>query len=136
MYKTCNKNAAISIGVDLVRNTFPYDVNGFGITAGLWDAGAPRTTHQEFGGRVTILDGAAFHDHSMHVGGTIGAAGVITNTQGMAPSVYIDAYEWNNDASEMASRAMSYPNEPDKIQVSSHSYDFICGWENSYSPPR
>jgi len=55
---------------------------------------------------------------------------------GMAPSVLIDSYEWNDDVSEMTSRAMSYPNEPNKIQVSNHSYGYVCGWEHSFSPPR
>ena len=135
-YKTCNVNAAISIAADLIRNTPPYDVNGAGLTVGIWDGGAVRSTHQEFIGRVAVMDGAGSMSHSTHVGGTIGAAGVVLNAQGMAPSVLIDSYEWNNDVSEMTSRAMSYPNEPDKIQVSNHSYGYICGWENSFSPPR
>ena len=135
-YKTCNVNAAISIAADLIRNTQPYYLNGEGLTVGVWDAGAVRPTHQEFGGRVTVMDGAANHDHSTHVGGTIAAAGVVANALGMAPSVLIDSYEWTSDVSETTSRAMSYPNEPGKIQVSNHSYGYICGWENSSSPPR
>ena len=136
IYRTCNVNAAISVASNLVRNTYPYDVNGLGLTVGIWDAGSVRSTHQEFVGRVTIKDGAANHDHSTHVGGTIGAAGVVASALGMAPRIHIDSYEWNNDLSEMTSRAMSYPNEPDKIQVSSHSYGYSCGWEYGYSPPR
>ncbi|MHC4719435.1 MAG: S8 family serine peptidase, partial [Planctomycetota bacterium] len=134
VYKTCNVNAAISVGADLIRNTPPYDVNGADLIVGIWDGGAPRATHQELAGRVTILDGAAYHDHSTHVAGTIGAAGVVVNALGMAPSVLLDCYEWTSDVAEMTSRAMSYPNEPDKIQVSNHSYAYACGWETgSYS---
>jgi len=136
VYKTCNVNAAISIGANLIRNTLPYNVNGAGLIVGIWDGGAVRTTHQEFGGRVVVMDGAGIEDHSTHVGGTIGAAGVVANALGMAPSVLIDSYEWTSDVSEMTSRAMSYPHEPDKIQVSNHSYSYICGWEHSFSPPR
>ena len=121
VYKTCNVNAAISIGVDLIRNTEPYNLNGAGLTVGIWDAGAARPTHQEFGGRVTVMDGAVNHNHSTHVAGTIGAAGVVANAMGMAPSALLDSYEWNDDVSEMTSRAMSYPNEPGKIQFSNHS---------------
>ncbi|GAG14734.1 unnamed protein product, partial [marine sediment metagenome] len=58
-----------------------------------------------------------------------GAAGIVASALGMAPSVLIDSYEWTSDVSEMTSRAMSYPNEPDKIQVSNHSYGRGCGWE-------
>ena len=136
IYKTCNVNAAISIGADLIRNTAPYDVNGAGLTVGIWDGGAVRPTHQEFGGRVTLMNSASNDSHSTHVGGTIGAAGIDPNAQGMAPSVLIDSYEWNDDISEMTSRAMSYPNEPNKIQLSNHSYGNVCGWENAFSPPR
>lgn len=129
VYKTCNVNAAISIGADLVRNTPPYDVNGEGLTVGIWDGGAARATHQELVGRVTIMDGAGYVSHSTHVAGTVAAAGVDPNAQGMAPSALINSYEWNNDVSEMTSRAMSYPNEPGKIQLSNHSYGYICGWD-------
>ena len=60
-----------------------------------WDGGSVLTTHQEFGGRVANLDGVASHYHSTHVGGTIGAAGVVTNAKGMAPAVCIDSYDWD-----------------------------------------
>ena len=136
VYKTCNVNAAISVATNLVRNTAPYNVNGIGLTVGIWDGGAVRTTHQEFGGRVSVKDGAANADHSTHVGGTIGAAGVVAAALGMAPSVSIDSYEWTDDLSEMTSRAMSYAGEPGTIQISNHSYGYICGWEYYYSPPR
>lgn len=136
VYKTCNVNAAISIGANLIRNTLPYNVNGAGLIVGIWDGGAVRTTHQEFGGRVVVMDGASNSNHTTHVGGIIGAAGVVANALGMAPSVFIDSYEWTSDVSEMTSRAMSYPNEPDKIQVSNHSYGYTCGWEHGFSPPR
>jgi len=135
-YTTCNSNAAISIGVDSIRNTFPYDVNGAALTAGVWDAGAARASHQELTGRVTVRDGAANHNHSTHVSGTIGAAGIVLSAEGMAPAVMLDSYEWTNDVSEMTSRAMSYPGEADTIQVSNHSYGYVCGWELSFSPSR
>jgi hypothetical protein len=135
-YKTCNSNAAISIGADLIRNTPPYNLNGAGLTAGLWDGGAVRDTHQEFDARVNIIDSVSYADHSTHVAGTIAAAGIVTSALGMAPNALIDSYEWNSDASEMASRAMTYPHEPGTIQISNHSYGFIIGWEHGFSPPR
>jgi len=135
-YKTCNINAAVSIGADLIRNTSPYDLNGAGLTAGVWDGGAVRDTHQEFDSRVNIIDSVSYADHSTHVAGTIAAAGIVASALGMAPNALIDSYEWNSDAAEMASRAMTYPHEPGTIQISNHSYGFIIGWENSFSPPR
>lgn len=128
VYVTTNVNAAISTAADLVRNAAPYNLNGAGLTIGLWDGGAARSTHQELTGRVTIKDGAAADDHATHVAGTIGASGVNASALGMAPSVHIDSYEWTNDAGEMASRAMSFSGEPNTIQLSNHSYSYIAGW--------
>jgi len=126
---TNNVNAAISTGANLVRNTAPFDVNGSGLTVGIWDGGAVLATHQEFGGRVTVMDGASPLYHATHVGGTIGAAGLDPLALGMAPCVSIDSYEWTSDASEMANRAASYPQEAGEIYLSNHSYGTVTGWD-------
>lgn len=129
-YSTDNVNAAISTAANLVRNTAPYNLNGSGLIAGVWDGGGVRNTHQEFpGGRVTILDGAGFADHSTHVGGTIGAAGTQAAALGMAPSVRIDSYEWTSDTAEMAARGMVTPAQTNNLPVSNHSYGPITGWD-------
>ena len=125
---THNANAAISTAADLVRDTAPFNVDGAGHTAGVWDGGAVLSTHQEFGGRVNVMDGASSHYHATHVGGTVGAAGVVAAAEGMAPSVTIDSYDWTDDSSEMAARAASMPGEAGKIHVSNHSYGHACGW--------
>jgi subtilisin family serine protease len=135
-FKTCNQNSAISIGVDLIRNTAPYYLNGQGVTVGIWDGGAVSPTHQELNGRVTLMETMSNSDHSTHVGGTIAAAGIVWAAMGMAPSGLIDSYDWNNNISEMANAGMSYPNEPGTIQLSNHSYTFIAGWEDSFNPPQ
>lgn len=131
-YITYNVNAAISTAADLVRNTPPYNANGSNLTVGVWDAGAVLSNHQEFGGRVTVKDGATPNYHTTHVGGTIGAAGVVSSARGMAPSVMIDSYEWNSDTSEMSSRAASAPNQPGRIYLSNHSYGANSGWDGIY----
>jgi uncharacterized repeat protein (TIGR02543 family) len=131
IYHTMNVNAAVSTAANLVRNTVPYSVNGAGRTVGVWDGGSIRTTHQELTGRVTSMDGAAVIDHATHVGGTIGAAGVVASALGMAPSVQIASYDWNSDASEMTSRAMATAGEAGKIQLSNHSYGYLTGWDTS-----
>lgn len=135
-YKTCNVNSAISIGADLIRNTAPYNLDGTGLTVGLWDGGGALVSHQEFDGRVAVLDSALNSNHTTHVCGTIAAAGVDPNALGMAPGVWVDSYEWTADLAEMTSRAMSYPDEPNTIQMSNHSYSYICGWEHSFATPR
>lgn len=127
--RTENVNAAISTAANLVRNTAPYNVNGAGHTAGEWDGGAPRTTHQELTGRITVKDGAATADHASHVAGTIIAAGVDAAALGMAPGGRIDAYEWTSDTSEMLSRGMTTSGESNKLTLSNHSYGYVSGWE-------
>ncbi len=126
-YTTQNENAAISTTADLVRSA-PYNSDGTGLTVGVWDAGSVLSTHQEFGSRVVVKDGAVSNYHSTHVGGTIGASGVVAAAKGMAPNVNIDSYDWNDDAAEMAAAAMSVAGEAGKIQVSNHSYGITSGW--------
>lgn len=125
---TNNVNAAISTGADQIRNTAPYNLNGAGLTVGIWDGGYVRTTHQEFGGRVTAIDLSTLSNHATHVAGTIGAAGVSVNAMGMAPSIAIDSYDWDSDLAEMTSRAASLPLEAGKLPMSNHSYSIVCGW--------
>lgn len=127
-YITTNVNAAISTAANLVRNTSPFNVDGTGIVVGIWDAGSVLSTHQEFGGRVTVKDGASSHYHATHVGGTIGASGVDANALGMAPASAIDSYDWNSDFSEASGRAMVTPGQAGTIQISNHSYGIVAGW--------
>ncbi|MCI0499322.1 MAG: S8 family serine peptidase [Planctomycetales bacterium] len=128
VYTTTNANSAISIAADTVRNDPYYGMAGNGITAGIWDAGVARLTHQELAGRVISKDGAAVHWHSTMVAGTLAATGIDPNATGMAPLVNVDGYEWNSDTIEMAAAAMSSPGQVGKIQISNHSYGNICGW--------
>ncbi len=123
---THNASAAISTGADLVRSAFA--VNGAGVVIGMWDGGSGRASHQEFGGRLLVMDGAPSVDHATHVGGTLAAAGIVTSARGMAPAATIHSYDWNQDLSEMTGRAASAPGQADKLYVSNHSYGFISGW--------
>lgn len=128
VYTTHNRNAAISCGASVLRLA-PYLVEGTGLTVGEWDAGAVRVTHQEFGTRVSVEDGATAEDHATHVCGTLAAAGVVANARGMAPALGVVSYEWVGDTAEMTARGAAYPGEPDKIYLSNHSYGIVRGWE-------
>jgi hypothetical protein len=129
LYKmTHNLNAAVSTAANLVRDNSPYYANGYGFNIGIWDSGLVLSTHQEFIGRVFLMDSTASHYHSTHVGGTIGAAGVVASAKGMAPSVNLYSYDWSDALTEMADAAASYPQEPDKIYISNHSYGTSSGW--------
>lgn len=133
--KTCNANAAISINANVIRAA-PYNANGTGGTVGLWDASSARTTHQEFGGRVTTMDGsAATEDHSSHVAGTLCAVGITSAARGMATNAWVGSYDWNNDFSEMTGRGASTGGESGKINVSSHSYGITSGWAYTGGTP-
>ncbi len=126
-FTTHNVNAAISNGASLLQAA-PLSLTGSGVTVGVWDGGSVRATHVEFGGRVTVKDGASPIDHSTHVGGTIAASGVLASAKGMATGASVDSYEWTSDKSEMTSRGATYPGESGKIYLSNHSYGFISGW--------
>lgn len=136
-FTTHNVNAAISTGANLLR-TSPYSLTGSGVTIGLWDGGSARSTHQEFGGRITVMDGAAIIDHASHLGGTLIASGVDVNARGMAASAKIHSYDWTNDVSEMTSRGATTAGDPGKINLSNHSYGYVGGWNyvNGGSPYR
>ncbi|MBN2783870.1 MAG: S8 family serine peptidase, partial [Pontiellaceae bacterium] len=129
-YTTQNYGAAISTAADKVRNTSPYNVDGSGVTVGVWDAGCVMTNHQELVGRVTNKDYTYSNYHSTHVGGTIGASGVALGRQGMAPAVLIDSYDWNDDISEMNLVSASFSGEVGAIYLSNHSYGSISGWHS------
>lgn len=124
---THNTNAAISTGANLLQAP-TYSLQGQGLTIGMWDGGSGRATHQEFGSRLVVKDGAGSIDHATHVGGTLAAAGVVASARGMAPVATVDSYDWNNDKSEMTARGAAFPEEPGKIYLSNHSYGVLSGW--------
>ena len=133
-YETRNANAAISTGADKLRLS-PYVLDGAGLLVGVWDGGSVLQTHQEFNegpsSRVNIRDGAASNYHATHVGGTIAAAGVVSNAKGMAPAATIESYQWTNDISEMtAAAATSTGQFANKVYLSNHSYGYSYGWRN------
>ena len=129
-YGTKIVNAAISLAVDKVRGSAPYDVDGSGVLVGVWDGGAVLTNHVELSGRIRLYDGPGGDDHATVVAGIVAAAGVnATVGAGMAPAAGIDSYDWDDDVSEMTLRAAATPNANDRLSLSTHSYGYLCGWE-------
>jgi len=124
-YKTENKNAAATISTNKVNSGggASLNLNGAGMTLHEWDGGGVLLTHQEFGSRVTQVDGPITSNyHSTHVAGTMIASGVNAAAKGMAPEANLMAYEWTNDNTEMAAAAAS------GALVSNHSYGLTRGW--------
>lgn len=94
----------------------------------IWDGGKVRSTHVEFrnangSSRVVQVDNPdTLTDlHATHVAGTMIAAGVNPLARGMAYATNLQAYDLDNDLSEMSSAA---PN----LLLSNHSYGAIAGW--------
>lgn len=123
-----NLIAAQTISTDRV---WPGGGAGFSLTGsatalgqlGIWDAGAVRASHVEFGGRVTQVDSpGGTHFHATHVAGTMIGAGVDPEARGMSFEATLAAYDWNDDASEMAAAAGG------GLNVSNHSYGYVTGW--------
>lgn len=91
----------------------------------IWDGGRLRNTHQEFVGRIFQRDEpSGLENHANHVAGTMIAAGVNPLAKGMAFGAQeLQAYDFNNHLSELASAASTY-----NLLISNHSYGQIAGW--------
>ncbi len=128
-YQTYNLGSAKTISTQKLWSggVLGLNLNGQTETFGVWDGGGVRTTHQEFGGRVTQVDTpTGLLSHSTHVAGTLIASGIDANAKGMANQANLRAYDWNDDFTEMANAASSY------LKVSNHSYGYIEGWYYNY----
>ena len=103
-----------------------FNLSGQGQTLAMWDGGATLLTHQEFTGRVIQADDAVtISDHATHVAATMVAAGTVAAAKGMSYQANLDAYDWINDESQMATAAAN------GLNVSQHSYGTITGWRYS-----
>ena len=123
---THNLNGAQTIGTNRVwtGGNSGLQLDGQGMTLGIWDSKAVRTGHQAFGGRVSVIDGATSNsNHATHVGGTMIGSGTGQSTaKGMAPSAGLRSFDWNDDVTEMATEGAT------GLLVSNHSYGLITGW--------
>jgi serine protease AprX len=131
-YTTSNDESIVTIRANSLQpnGDLGLALTGAGITAGVWDGGKVRETHQELSGpKIEFGDGAtSFSAHSTHVTGTICAKGFVSRAKGFAPQAKAKTYFWDNDTSEMASFAA------DGFLVSNHSYGY--GITNSFPTAR
>ena len=117
----------------------PYNLDGTGVTVGLWESGdTVQAALLDLTPRLIVQSGqtAGSDDHAAHVAGTIGASGAnVVNAEGMAPNVTIASWDSNNDTAEMISAVTSAgnPGDPTPIQISSHSYGPGIGWNGAGS---
>lgn len=134
-YRTFNVDAARSTRTNHLHQGggLGLDLDGSDMIAYVWDGGAIRTTHVEFGTRASIGDNAAGYnglgsDHATHVTGTMIAAGVDADARGMAPNATAIAFDWFFDTSEVATAASN------GMLVSNHSYGFMVRDPNTGAP--
>jgi len=76
----------------------PYNLDGTGVTALVYDAGGALAGHVDFGGRVTQIDSTPVIAHATHTSGTVGGDGTASSGmfRGMAPNVTLlsAGFEW------------------------------------------
>jgi hypothetical protein len=119
-FYTMNLGAAQTSHADKVWPGGGMDISVTGSNLpplGIWDEGPVRASHQEFGGRVTVVDQGSPAAHSTHVGGTMIAGGVNQSAKGMSYEATLRSYNWNNAVQQMANEASS-----NGMLVSQHSY--------------
>lgn len=123
-YVTDNLGAADTVSTDDVwpGGLAGFNLEGSGFIVGEWDGGAVHPLHGDLP-NVTQVDGATeISGHATHVAGTLVGAGSYPPARGMASAAGLHAYDWNNDASEMATAAAG------GLLLSNHSYGAAAGW--------
>ena len=123
-YQIDNVDAAHTTRVDLLNdsgaNGLGLNLQGLGLTVGVWDGGPVLVAHNELTGRVTVTDSDGTLNnnsfHGTHVSGTIAASGVNAPAKGMAPQATIRSFDWTNDKSEVVTEIMN------GLILSNHSY--------------
>ena len=119
-YSIDNVEAAISTRVPHLRSggSLGLNLTGTGLVPRMWDGG-PIHNHQEYAGRITMVDGTTRNTnsfHSIHVMGTIIGSGVVAAAKGMAPAATARSFDWDADESEAITEAMN------GMLLSNHSY--------------
>lgn len=136
-----NDDAAIATGtVHLqVGGSLGLDLDGAGITVGVWDDGPVQTDHVELqngsntGTRVINVelqntDGELGEiPHATHVSGTIISKGVNPNAKGMATEADVRTFNFLNDTPEMVS---TVTNATIEMFLSNHSYGLPINQSN------
>lgn len=125
-----NAEAAISLGVDMVRQQGPYFPDGEDHQIGLWDVYYGATTGHFEMPQVHLKDAAVEGGvHASHVAGTLTAYGYDAQAKGMAPEAAVWSFSSSNVLSELASHSAQHPWDFSKLSVSLHPYGVASGWE-------
>jgi hypothetical protein len=123
-YTIFNSGSSVTIGTNKMYpgGSLGLSVTGVGMTAGVWDGGKVRDTHQEFiGGKIALSDAAAtLSSHGTHVTGTIMGSGFSPLRRGIAYGAQAKTYDWTSDYNEMLAFGTA------GYLVSNHSYGYIA----------
>ncbi len=104
------------------------DLGGNGFNIGQWESGIALGNHYNLGNgvdsKINVMDGATIlKNHATHVAGTLVGDGTNSgNAKGMAHEAEINAYNHDDEASEVAAEASS------GLLVSNHSWGYWAGW--------
>ena len=113
------------------------NLNGAGVTVGIWDLEDIHSGHQEFsgtGGAIVDMDGSiGLGSHATEVCGVIKAEGVAGggSAVGHSPNTIIHGYDILGITSELTSiiGLMAYRPLDEYMNISNHSYSVRAGWE-------
>lgn len=120
-YATDNVNAAKSTRANHLNTggSLGLNLNGQGMVVREWDGGNVKTTHNAYGGRVTVIDDPTNTTtvlHSTHVCGTLIAGPTPASVKGMAYQATARTFNWTDDDAEAISEAQL------GMLISNHSY--------------
>ncbi|WP_445454008.1 S8 family serine peptidase [Flavobacterium sp. 25HG05S-40] len=123
-YTTFNQGSSVTMGTNKMYpgGSLGLSVTGAGMTAGVWDGGKVRDTHQEFsGGKIILGDASAtLSAHGTHVTGTIVASGFSASRRGIAYGAQARTYDWTSDYNEFLAFGA------EGFLVSNHSYGYVA----------
>jgi len=131
-FTTYNLKAAKATSTDALQvgGSLNLGLTGRNMIVGIYDQTRPRANHNEFGNRVTQIDGSTeeISNHATHVTGTILAAGNNPNAKGMATEATGWAFNWDADISKMIQNSYDPELNAAGHLVSNHSYGNLIGW--------
>lgn len=96
---TLNASNRSRVQADIAQSA-PYNLDGTGVTVFVYDGDSARASHDDFSGRLTVIDSSPTANHATHVSGTIGGDGSVnSNHRGMAPGVTLLSAGFEYDGS-------------------------------------
>ncbi|MCB9933830.1 MAG: S8 family serine peptidase [Planctomycetes bacterium] len=140
---TNQTSAAMSNATSAIIDVAPYNLDGNGQVAAVWDAGTARESHEQYTGlagvtapagwpgasRVENMDSTATHYHAAHVTGTIVGNGTNNATaQGYAPRAVCLVHDWNDIDAERREAIHTWHHVADN-----HSYSDFTGGSDDWA---